>query len=560
MIEISLDVEKIVQRGSERILEIFGEDEFTKTLKKRIERILNDGLHNSRTIQSIGMNRPIPIENVYQPSHLSPDEISTHKSKKYKFDELVDFPESLIIQGAPGAGKTILAHRLFLEFSRLEQYSPFLFTLRNPESMGDLEALIGASRRLKKTPNARNDIIWIVDGYDEINRVERKKLSRILVHLTGQGLGRFILTCRSHYDVIDLKARYLFVQPFSKTEATKYITSFCAAYGANIDVSAFSDELSERGFDDFLSSPLMLTLACIMKTSPTQTLPRHTLGLVRKALDVLTFRWDESRGVAREATENIDGEDRIKCLKRVAFQFSNPYGSEEVAISATREQLKLLQRRDISPQKLLRETAQWYGVFVPASEGHWTFAHKTIHDYLAAQHWIDSGAFHQGITIKEWNTRVAYAACLLQDSTRILIAAIQRAEGFEVLIECMLNGASFDAEHIVSALARKFSTFKNKGGSLPALYIEREEGSCSISTKGDFCRHASSDFLIAMIEYSCDPAAINRDAVYGVAMSEIIFRKKVPIIKTAKDLDEIHFDIERGGGFKMRFCNKEEIR
>jgi hypothetical protein len=546
MVEISIDADGAVAACSERLLAIFGQDEFTKNLKARVARLTQEGVADSRYVQSVGMKRPVPIELIYQPSRVASEELSARPGNSYSFDQLLDFTDSVVVQGAPGAGKTTLAHRLYRELLRSNRTCPLLFTLRRKESVEDLGALVESSRKLRSSVDSQRDIVWIADGYDELPRGDRKKVSRFLSHLERQGLGRFILTCRSHYEVIDLRARYLYVQPFSEQEAVEYIRAFCRTYGATFDPVEFARDLIDRGFADFLSNPLMLTLACILRTSRAQALPRHTLSLVRRALNVLTYEWDESKDVAREAAEPVEGEERIRCLKRIAFAFEKPTGSEEVALRETREQLRLMQYSKVNPSKLLRETAQWYGLFVPTASGEWSFSHKTIHDYLAAQHWVDTGAFSQAMTVSTWNTRVAYAACLLQDSTRLVIAALQRAEGMEMLIECLLNGAAFDQRAVAMALARRLVHARYRGQFQQSIAGSNESLVIKQVLPDDFLRFASEDFLSAMME-------VDSVATFGLAMSEILRRNLRYTKLNSSDLRTATFTVVRGKQLKLVF-------
>ena len=74
------------------------------------------------------------------------------------------------------------------------------------------------------------------------------------------------------------------------------------------------------------------------------------------------------------------------------------------------------------------ETARFYGILVPC-EGGWEFVHRTLHDFLAAQYWVETGEFAR-VTSYEWNARTAYAACRMHDSTRILEAALASKDGY----------------------------------------------------------------------------------------------------------------------------------
>ena len=98
---------------------------------------------------------------------------------------------------------------------------------------------------------------------------------------------------------------------------------------------------------------VMLALVCILKTGPLPRLPQNSIGLIRRALDPLTFRWDEQKGIARVGEMPLDGEERIRCLMRIAFRFGKPYGPESVAFAAAQEHLRFIQRSDVSASRLM---------------------------------------------------------------------------------------------------------------------------------------------------------------------------------------------------------------
>lgn len=553
MIEISVDAPQILNLGYQKLLSVLGKDEFTKNLKDRLNRLTNEAILRTSHVQSIGMKHPVPIELIYQPSRLGYEETASNSEKTYRFDELIDFSDSIVIQGGPGAGKTTLIHRLYQEFAKSQKSFPILFTLRREGAIKDLAAFVKAASKVKSISGTSRDIVWMADGYDELQRSERKQVSRLLTSLEEKGLGRFILTCRSHYEVVDLKARYLYVQPFKEQEAINYVTAFCRSYGATFDPVTFTRELKVRGFSDFLSSPLMLTLACILHTSRAQALPRNTLHLVKRALIVLSYQWDESKGVAREATEPVEAEERMNCLRRIAFEFESPTGTEEIALRETRKQLRLMHYSKVSPIKLLLETAQWYGLLVPTANGYWSFSHQTIYDFLAAEYWVDTGAFSQAISISTWNTRVAYAACMLNDCTRILISALKHAEGMEILIECLLNAAAFDQKAIAETLARRLSNPKFRNEHEQDIRNSDDGLVVTQILRDDFLRHASDDFLAAMVE-------IGNITTYGLGMSEILNRNLRFTRKIPEDLRAATFTVRRGRQVQLSFKGTQLLK
>lgn len=85
---------------------------------------------------------------------------------------------------------------------------------------------------------------------------------------------------------------------------------FLSAFSAiRQDAETVVSQLEERGFTEFLSHPLLLTLACIVRTTSTTAQPRSALRLLERALDVLCVAWDEQKNIDRQRTTPLDGHD-----------------------------------------------------------------------------------------------------------------------------------------------------------------------------------------------------------------------------------------------------------
>jgi hypothetical protein len=93
----------------------------------------------------------------------------------------------------------------------------------------------------------------------------------------------------------------------------RFVRVFLSAFAViRQDAKVVVSQLEERGFAEFLSHPLLLTLACIVKTSSTSAQPRSGLRLLQRALDVLCFQWDEQKNIDRQPSTRLDGRERMR--------------------------------------------------------------------------------------------------------------------------------------------------------------------------------------------------------------------------------------------------------
>ena len=353
--------------------------------------------------------------------------------------------------GRPGAGKTVLLHYIFGQLTQTKGRVPALFTLRRSGVTDELLKFVEYVVKRKLTVRSGAAFVLLVDGYDEVTATERRAVSEALREYQSLQLGPFFMTCRSYYPIDDPGADYFEIAPFTPQDAREFLVAFAKAYGASVDAEQLLSELSDRGFEDFAAHPLMLALICILRAGPLRALPRTSIGLLRRAVDTLTFRWDESKGIARDSKIPLDGDDRVRCMMSVAFVMKRYFESDIIVQRVTADYLRLQQRNDIPSERLLDEIAQWYGMLIPVADEQWTFAHRTIHDYLAARHWVESGTFASS-RVTTWNARAAYAACLLPDATGSIVRALAASADIAAFVECLYNNARFNVEDVSAAI------------------------------------------------------------------------------------------------------------
>jgi hypothetical protein len=334
----------------------------------------------------------------------------------------------------------------------------------------------------------------------------------------SSGHGRFYLTCRDFYDVYEIDVPKIRIAPFDKDDQLRYVQSFSRAYGTQIDAVQIVQELDDRGLGDLLTHPLLLALACIVKSGPMNFSSRSVIGLIERAIDTLSFRWDEGKGISRESRLPLDGKDRIKCLMRAAFHTRTPELPTQHAITAIQEQLDLLRWDALDPVEVLRETARFYGILVPSTERAWTFVHKTLHDFLAAKFWVESGRFDPG-QVADWDTRAAYAACLTADATEGMLLALREPKTLPAFAEMLSNDASFNHQKIGSALIEYY----DRGNH---FYEQTEANRVTVQLDQDFVSIASSKFLLSVIDQCVTKRSRVHDTLCAYGLNELVDRKQ----------------------------------
>jgi hypothetical protein len=538
-----------LEYAGQKFLKLFGKDHESIQLASWFKGLQATALTQTATVHCLGMRNPLPFDSIYQPTRLlvGPDEGEMLPKESYAWDDWVSrsilrgraFNEKSVtvdefllrdqdalIFGGPGWRKTIFLHHIFRSTAKLDDVLPVLISLRRPTAVDDLERYVEVCSRIQKQQH-RACTLLLVDGYDEVNTEQRKRVSEALLQFQAHRAGKFYLTCREYYQVSQLTAPEVRLEAFTRDDQVRFVRAFLSAFSAiRQDAEVVVSQLEERGFAEFLSHPLLLTLACIVKTTSTSVQPRSALRLLERALEVLCFHWDEQKNIDRQRTTPLDGHDRVRILRHIAYKAKSPFVKRQRAEETARKQLTLLAMDHVDPREALIEIARFYGILVPAEDGY-EFVHRTIHDFLAAKQWVESGVFAQQRTY-EWNARTGYAACLLEDATDVLKQALAAPDGLPAATEIIGNYASFDMRAVADALIAYFSA------NCRVLQYERRSQSEAGSNyaprvmgqlESDFLRLANSRFLDFIVEYCCDSNSPVADLLVAYAATELYERR-----------------------------------
>lgn len=524
MESVKLDIAPLIEYSTNKMLSIIGKDPATNILRSKLNERIKIYLHDASYVKSIGMANPIPIINIYQDTRLK-----SLQEDLTNFERVIKSNKHIIIRGGPGSGKSIFLNWILYKSSKDKRDLTIMFRLRVPNEIQELSEFVEDiinSKAVKK----KEKFILLVDGYDEVDNESRKWVSKILNKFIAANSGRLILTSRYYYHAYDLKVEEIYIAPFSPSNAENYLESYLDLYKVEEKPKDLIRQLKEYGFEDFLENPLMLTLICVLKTGSLKYLPKNTLSLVERAVQTLTWRWDESKGIVRDTTLPLDGRHRVDLLEQIAFAFPSPEGPEAIAIRECNNFLNKMQYESIEPFKLLEEISQWYGIFIPTMNVNWIFTHRTMHDYLAAKYWVKTGQFSNDInSIKDWNTRTAYAACMSTDATKCIVNSLKKSDDENVLMECILNNAPFKTKLVAQAIVKHINRTRK-------FKIEKawEEKTSYLRLYFYAIKKCSDKLIIDLIESTVNQTGFANIGIYLESSFELIFRKrrmdyKIPI-------------------------------
>jgi hypothetical protein len=145
-----------------------------------------------------------------------------------------------------------------------------------------------------------------------------------------------------------------------------------------------------------------------------------------------------------------------------------------------------------------------------------------MYDFLAAKYWIESGQFNPS-RVETWNSRAAYAACLLPDATTTISCSLKYGDSVYVLSECLANGAAFNVPSIAKAIIEYFrnrTAFKVVQDSSGAIRADFH--------KNDFFGVSSVCLLEALLRITLLERTEVNEALSAYCFAELLHRH-VPI-------------------------------
>jgi hypothetical protein len=467
-LNINVDVAGAISPLVSKIASWFGKDAQTRESISWLTEIQRLSYLEASTVQCIGMYRPVPIKEIYQPTRLSVGEFGSIKYV-YSIPQFLGESNNSIIKAGPGYGKTTFLHYVYITHAESEKTLPVLFSLKRASAVDDLKTFVDLCDSTSKAIRNKN-LLLLVDGYDEVPTNAQKEVSEALERFETLRVGKYLLTCRRYYEIFYLKTRIVTIDAFSYEDQVRFMESFLHVYGADVKAATVVEELRNRGLDGFLSHPLLLALVCIVRSNPGNTLGSTVLELASTAVDTLSWKWDLEKGVARHATTPLSGKARVDLLCWLAFKLKDRSTTNNRAVNLCDSYLRRLRWKDVDARQALMETAKFYGIVVPFATG-WTFVHKVLHDYLAARYWVSTGQFNPTAQTS-WDTRAAYAACLQPDATKAIIKAL-RCKRFASFAEILLNQPAFDQKVIAVSFLRALAASAELG-KIGLGYLNRD--------------------------------------------------------------------------------------
>lgn len=314
-----------------------------------------------------------------------------------------------VIVGAPGAGKSTWSK--WLQREALSPRWPGIavrIELRrfSGEELPSLQDVIreAAGKHLAEELKAdriarwleENQVLFILDGFDEIRPSERDKVYEWVVDLSAASRGcPFVLTSRllttDHLERLETGWRRWSIEPFDETRIVDYIQrwyKFTPLIPDNSQREIDAPSLASVWRHDptlghLTGNPLLLS-TLLMVHHLDGSLPSGRSQLYRRYVEGMLGLWDDRRNVTA-TTVNLSLEQKRQILRGLALHLFLREEDQVDESDAFVWLQEMLQRMNLPlpAEDVLAALRERSGLII--GPGIYSFAHKSIAEYLVAE-------------------------------------------------------------------------------------------------------------------------------------------------------------------------------
>jgi hypothetical protein len=367
----------------------------------------------------------VDISQMPRKKMFSPIEIKEIITARYLFNSV---NKHLVILGQPGAGKTTLMKHWCQSIILDGDFYPDLIKIPLLIRLKDLNDISGKSDNkniiinslmaalgLKLAKKKEEDLVpeeeysrakeallisflsklkplIILDGFDEATSEKLRKsiiadFSTLSLNLNDAIV---VMTCRSSdYNYNIENTTVLEICPLDDSQIKNFAIKWLEDSNKATD---FLKSLKESPFYDTAIRPLTISHLCAIYERIGK-IPDKPKTVYKKIVNLLLEEWDEQRGVKRlSAYGNFEVDRKFEFLCRISFEITGKYNSSTFNERILKEVFKEV-CGDFSLEKneaenVVKEIESHTGLILQSSYKQYEFAHKSLHEYLCAEHLV----------------------------------------------------------------------------------------------------------------------------------------------------------------------------
>ncbi|HFL3863133.1 TPA: NACHT domain-containing NTPase [Clostridioides difficile] len=318
----------------------------------------------------------------------------------YKEEFLPNYQKIVLIDNA-GMGKSTIAKYLYLSAITENKGIPIFIELRKLSSEEDIIDFImneinGISECFDKDKVLklieRGGFIFFFDGYDEINKANKMKITNSLQNFISKtGNNTFLITSREENELVSFgDFQSFYIKPLKKEEAYNLIKKY-SDNDEEVSKMLITKIEEDKNFEiikEFLENPLMVSLLC-ESFKYKQSIPHKKDAFYRQVYDALFEKHDYSKraGYYREKKSGLNLEEFHKILRTIGFITLTKgvsYSKEElinIIHNSKRKNIGL----EFNENDLLYDLIHNVPVFVKDGIDY-RWSHKSFQEYFAASY------------------------------------------------------------------------------------------------------------------------------------------------------------------------------
>jgi formylglycine-generating enzyme required for sulfatase activity len=346
-----------------------------------------------------------------------------------------DKEKHIVILGQPGAGKSTLLDYLTLVFAghvnhplradlgnpvpvfvRLRDLGtqPLCQLIESPANVGLKKVPSGYFERLLKAGKC----VVLLDGLDEVldEKIHKDVVKEIKDFSNQYPDNWIVVTCRvaGWRDQLPDFRQYS-VQEFDRDDVRQFIGAWYREVTRTEEVNKLGASpkpesireaeerarpvaskqtenlwaalLKNESLLRIARTPLILSLVTLVHKNRTADLPKGRARLYRECLDILLDIWDsKDKGIVLPDAPSPN--DKLLALKTIAYHYVEQ-GQLELEVEGLEKLVEPLLKnltKPVSARSLIRQIYERSGVLVEQAIGKFGFAHRALHDYLAASY------------------------------------------------------------------------------------------------------------------------------------------------------------------------------
>ncbi|MGY0485883.1 NACHT domain-containing protein [Streptomyces sp. WG-D5] len=387
--------------------------------------------------------------------------------------------ERVLLRGEAGSGKTtliqwlavtsadrvpfVLPLRTLIRADRLPSSADFLSATDCPHVPPD-----GWAERVLTDGRA----LVMVDGLDEVPSADRRRVrSWLLALVRGYPGNRWLLTTRPTAVRPDWLAADGFTElalaPMDRPRVTAFVRHWHAAAHAPEHEEPLLDALRTKpDLARLATNPLMCGLICALHRARRGYLPPRRKALYDAALQMILTERDRQRGMGHLDGIELETEDQIELLQRLAYSLvlaGRTEMDEDTALSLLERALPSVPAASAQGDAatILRHLLLRSGVLRSPAPGIVDFAHRTFLDHLGARYAVEEGHFDVLLGRAEdtqWEDvlRMAVAHARSRERGRLLrgLLAADVPRLTLLALACLQDAASVDQEVVEEVRGR----------------------------------------------------------------------------------------------------------